>query len=327
MRIVRSVPIAAEAPLALTIGNFDGVHLGHQAMLSRLRIVADEQHLLACAMTFEPHPREFFAPEQAPARLTTMREKLELLAKYGMDVAHVCHFDEHLARTTAEDFIERFLTRGLGARHVLVGDDFRFGARRTGDIDVLRKHARSCGYTVEAMASITVDGQRVSSTAVREALKNGDLERAARLLGRPYGISGHVVRGDGFGRKLGFPTANVRMKHNRPPLSGIFAVEVSGVGPVSARGVASLGVRPTVKQNGAPVLEVFLFDFSGVLYGRCIRVEFLRKFREEVKFADVEAMTRQIAEDAAQARAYFAARDDDERSGKGKATCGKSEDR
>jgi riboflavin kinase/FMN adenylyltransferase len=313
MRIIRSVPIAAEAPLALTIGNFDGVHLGHQAMLSRLRTVADEQHLLACAMTFEPHPREFFAPEQAPARLTTMREKLELLAKYGMDVAHVCRFDEHLARTSAEDFIDQFLTRGLAVRHVLVGDDFRFGARRTGDIDLLRKHARSCGYTVEAMASITVDGQRVSSTEVREALKNGDLERASCLLGRPYSISGHVVRGDGFGRKLGFPTANVRVKHNRP-LSGIFAVEVSGVGPVSARGVASLGVRPTVKQNGAPVLEVFLFDFSDDLYGRCVRVEFLRKFRDEVKFADVEAMTRQIADDAAHARAYFAARDHDKRS-------------
>ena len=309
MRIVRSVPIAAEAPLALTIGNFDGVHLGHQAMLSRLRIVADEQHLLACAMTFEPHPREFFAPGEAPARLTTMREKLYLLAKYGMDVAHVCRFDEHLARTTAEHFIDRILTRGLRAGHVLVGDDFRFGARRTGDIDLLRKHARSGGYTVEAMSSITVDGERVSSTAVRDALKNGDLERAERLLGRPYSISGHVIRGDGLGRKLGFPTANVRVKHNRPPLLGIFAVEVSGLGPDAARGVASLGVRPTVKQGGAPVLEVFLLDFAGDLYGRCVRVEFLRKFRDEVKFGNVQAMTRQIAEDTAQARAYFAARD------------------
>ena len=313
MRIVRSVPIAAEAPLALTIGNFDGVHLGHQAMLSRLRIVADEQHLLACAMTFEPHPREFFAPEQAPARLTTMREKLELLAQYRMDMAHVCRFDEHLARTAAEDFIDRILTRGLHARHLLVGDDFRFGARRMGDIDLLRKHARTGGYTVEAMSSITVDGERVSSTAVRDALKNGNLERAERLLGRTYSMSGHVVRGDGLGRKLGFPTANVRVKHNRPPLLGIFAVEVSGLGADALRGVASLGVRPTVKQDGEPVLEVFLFDFSGDVYGRCVRVEFLRKFRDEVKFSDVQAMTRQIAEDTAQARAYFAARDADMR--------------
>lgn len=310
MRILRSVPLAAEKPVALTIGNFDGVHLGHQAMLARLRESAQDG-LAACAMTFEPHPREFFAPDQAPARLTSLREKLELLAGHGIERTHVCRFDYRLAQITAEDFIERVLVRGLGARRLLVGDDFRFGARRAGDFALLQARASALGYTVEAMSSVMIDGERVSSTAIRQALVAGDLARAARLLGRAYSISGRVVRGDGVGRQLGYPTANIRVRHNRPPVSGIFAVEVSGIeaaeGAPAAplRGVASLGVRPTVKQQGEPVLEVYLFDFSGDIYGRHVRVDFLHKFRDEAKFVDLPALTRQIAADVADARAYF----------------------
>ena len=210
MRILRSVPVAAEAPVALTIGNFDGVHLGHQAMLARLREAARSDGLAACAMTFEPHPREFFAPDQAPTRLTSLREKLERLAAQQMDRAYVCRFDYRFAQITPEDFIERILVRGLGVKRLLVGDDFRFGARRAGDFTLLEHHAARLGYTVEAMESVMLDGERVSSTAVREALAAGDLARAASLLGRPYSISGRVVRGDGMGRKLGFPRRTCR---------------------------------------------------------------------------------------------------------------------
>lgn len=310
MRTLRSIPAAADTPIALTIGNFDGVHLGHQAMLARLIETARNRGLPACAMTFEPQPREFFAPDRAPARLTSMREKLELLASAGMERAYVCRFDYRFAQIAPDDFVERILARGLGVKHVLVGDDFRFGARRAGDIAVLNTHAARLGYSVEAMSSVTLDGVRVSSTAVREALAAGDLLRAERLLGRPYGISGRVVRGDGLGRKLGFPTANVQMKHNRPPLAGIFAVEVSGARETKVRGAASLGVRPTVKLAAAPVLEVYLFDFGGDLYGRHVRVEFLHKLRDEEKFADLAALTRQIASDVEETRAFFQSRDE-----------------
>ena len=308
MRILRSIPRAADSSIALTIGNFDGVHLGHQAMLARLRETAGRMGLPACAMTFEPHPREFFAPDRAPARLTSVRDKLELLASEGIERTYLCRFDYGFAQITAEDFIEEKLVTGLGVRHVLVGDDFRFGARRSGDFALLKAHAARLGYTVDAMSSVMLDGVRVSSTAVREALAAGDLTRTARLLGRPYRIGGRVVRGDGLGRQLGFPTANVRVSH-RPALSGIFAVEVSGVGDRMLQGVASLGVRPTVKESAAPVLEVYLLDFSADLYGKRVRVDFLHKFRDELKFADLAALTRQIALDVDDARAYFAARD------------------
>jgi riboflavin kinase/FMN adenylyltransferase len=309
MRILRSPPAAAALPVALTIGNFDGVHLGHQAMLARLRDVARERGLAACAMTFEPHPREFFAPDRAPARLTSLREKLELLGDHGLAMTYVCRFDYRFAQTSAEDFLERTLVRGLGVRYVLVGDDFRFGARRAGDFSLLKHHAPRLGYTVESMSSVMLDGERVSSTAVRDALAAGYLARACHLLGRPYSISGRVVRGDGLGRKLGYPTANVQMKHNRPPLAGIFAVEIAGVAGKPLPAVASLGVRPTVKQAAAPVLEVYVLDFSGDLYGQHVRVDFLHKFRDEEKFADLAALTRRIAGDVDDARRFFAQRD------------------
>lgn len=309
MRILRSIPRAAESSIALTIGNFDGVHVGHQAMLARLRDAAQAKGLAPCAMTFEPQPREFFAPDRAPARLASARDKLELLGQGGMARTYVCRFDYRFAQITADEFIEEKLVNGLGVRFLLVGDDFRFGARRAGDLALLRRRAPGLGYTVEAMPSVMLDGSRVSSTAVREALMAGDLARASLLLGRAYSISGRVVRGDGLGRQLGYPTANVRVTHNRPALSGIFAVEVSGASDHAVRGVASLGVRPTVKQAAEPLLEVYLLDFAADLYGRRIRVEFLHRFRDELKFADLDALTRQIALDVDAGRAFFAARD------------------
>lgn len=309
MRISRGLPAAADGPTAFTIGNFDGVHLGHEAMLEELSRAARRLGMPACVLTFEPHPREFFAPDKAPTRLTSLREKLELLAACGVDRVHICRFNYAFAQITAEDFIERVLVRGLGARWILVGDDFRFGARRAGDLVMLRRAAPRHGFEVAALPSITLEGERVSSTAVRNALAAGALDRAGQLLGRPYSISGRVVRGDGLGRKLGFPTANMQMKHNRPPLMGIFAVTVAGAGDRPLPGVASLGVRPTVKAQGAPVLEVHLFDFDEELYRRHLRVDFHHKLREEEKYSDLATLTRQIGRDIENAKAYFHHRD------------------
>lgn len=305
MRISRGLPAAAEGPTAFTIGNFDGVHLGHEAMLDELTRAARRLGVPACVLTFEPHPREFFAPDKAPTRLTSLREKLELLAVCGVDRVHICRFNYAFAQIAADEFIDRILVRGLGARWVLVGDDFRFGARRAGDLVMLKQAAPRFGFEVAALPSVTLEGERVSSTAVRSALAAGELARASELLGRPYSISGRVVRGDGLGQKLGCATANMQMKHNRPPLTGIFAVTVAGVGDQPRRGVASLGVRPTVKVQGAPVLEVHLFDFDENLYRRHLRVDFHHKLRDEEKYADLATLTRQIARDVENARRYF----------------------
>ena len=305
MRIFRTVPVASDTPVALTIGNFDGVHLGHQAMLARLVEAAQRLGVPPCVMTFEPHPREFFAPDKAPTRLTSLREKLEWFAQSGIERVQICRFNFAFAKTTAEDFITRILHLGLAARWILVGDDFRFGARRAGDVGMLMQAEARCGFTVNAMPGVAVDGVRVSSTAVRDALAHGDLARARRLLGRPYSISGRVVSGDQLGRKLGCPTANVLMKRNRPPLAGVFAVEVHGIDGGVLPGVASLGVRPTIAHNARPGLEVHLLDFERDIYGVHLKVHFLHKFRDEEKYADVGTLKRQIANDVENARNYF----------------------
>jgi len=305
MLILRHLPLRADCPVALTIGNFDGVHLGHRAMLERVEEAARSLALPSCVMTFEPHPREFFAPDQAPTRLTSLREKLEELAVQGVDRVFVTRFDYDFARISADEFVDQVLVRGLGVRWILVGDDFRFGARRQGDFDLLVHAGRHHGFEVERMRTVELDGVRVSSTAVRERLAAGDLSGAAKLLGRPYSISGRVERGDGLGVKLGFPTANVRMEHNRPPLQGIFVVDVLGLGPSALPGVASLGVRPTVKEAGAPTLEVHLFDFDRIIYGSRLQVRFLRKLRDEEKYADLAALTAAIARDVSNAKRFF----------------------
>ena len=305
MLVLRHLPTEPARPAALTIGNFDGVHLGHQAMIGSVTRVARERGLAACVMTFEPHPREFFAPDQAPTRLTSLREKLELFAQLDLGAVLVSRFDYDFARIAADEFVERILVRGMAVRWLLVGDDFRFGARRAGDFDLLARAGREHGFEVERMDTHEVDGVRVSSTAVRQRLAAGDLDGAARLLGRPYSISGRVVRGDRLGVQLGFPTANVRLEHNRPPVMGIFVVEVQGLGPAPLPGVASLGVRPTVKTAGAPTLEVHLFDFDRDIYGQRVQVRFLHKLRDEEKYPDLATLTAAIARDVASARRYF----------------------
>jgi riboflavin kinase/FMN adenylyltransferase len=266
--------------------------------------VARAGGLPATVLTFEPHPREFFAPASAPARLTTLREKIELLGEAGVAQIMVCRFDAALAALGADDFIERVLMRGLRARHIIVGDDFRFGKGRTGDFALLQAAGVEHGFAVEAMGSVTVDGERVSSSGVREALAAGDMAHAARLLGRPYIIDGQVTRGQQLGRQWGFPTANLRIKHNPLPMTGVFAVEVGGLGPQPLPGVANLGIRPTVGGT-RPLLEVHLFDFDRDIYGAHIAVRFVHKLRDERRFPDFDALKAQIAADAAAARAFF----------------------
>jgi len=305
MRVLRQAPEKSDQPVALTIGNFDGVHIGHKAMLTRLIDAARTRGLCPAVMTFEPQPQEFFAPDQAPARLTSLREKLELLDAAGIDLVFACHFDYAMAQMAADRFVERIVYAALATRWLLVGDDFRFGARRSGDFDLLASLAPKYGYEIEKTGSIMLEGTRVSSTVVRARLDAGDLEGARRLLGRRYAITGRVEHGDGIGSGLGYPTANIRLGRSKAPLAGIFVVEVEGLGPHPLPGVASLGVRPTVKRQGRPVLEVHLFDFGREIYGHRVSVRFLAKLRDEKKFASVDELVVQMGRDAQQARDYF----------------------
>jgi riboflavin kinase/FMN adenylyltransferase len=296
-------------PHAVTIGNFDGLHLGHQTMLTRLLDIARARDLPSCVLSFEPHPREFFAPAQAPARLSSLREKAEMLRSRGIDRLHVFRFNRAFSSLSADQFIEQVLVRTLQARYVLVGDDFRFGARRAGDFALLESAGQQFGFDAEFLPTVEVAGERSSSTAVRAALAAGELEHAARLLGRPYSISGRVVHGDKLGRDIGFPTANIQLKHNRPPLLGIFAVELYGLNGRPLPGVASLGVRPTVKgADAAPVLEVHLFDFNADIYNRRVRVDFLHKLRDEEKYPDLPSLVAQIGRDVDNAKRFLAQR-------------------
>jgi riboflavin kinase/FMN adenylyltransferase len=286
----------ARGRCALTIGNFDGVHRGHRALIERVSAKAREAKLTSCILTFEPHPREFFAAGAAPARLTRLRDKLELMARAGVEHVHVARFDARFAALSAERFISEVLIRGLGAEWLLVGRDFRFGARRAGDFSTLQHR----GFAVESMPDVLFEGKRVSSSAVRAALAAGDLAEGERLLGHPYTISGRVAHGAKLGRGLGFPTANIVLRR-APPLAGIFVVEVDRFG----RGVASIGRRPTVNPVPVPLLEVHLFDHDADLYGEHLRVRFLKKLRDEQKYDGLPALQAAIARDARQAREFF----------------------
>ncbi|TWC71166.1 bifunctional riboflavin kinase/FAD synthetase [Herbaspirillum sp. SJZ099] len=311
MKVFRGLPNAeSRAPCALTIGNFDGVHLGHQALLARVREAAGRLGLDAAVMTFEPHPREFFAqlagkPENAPARIANLRDKLQSLADSGIDRVIVEHFGSHFAALSPQDFIEKILMQGLHVRWLMVGDDFCFGARRAGNLDTLVAAGKQYGFEVHSMPTVTNAGVRISSSAVRAALAAGDFGLARQLLGHPYSISGHVVHGKKLGRTIGFPTLNMRVGHKHPALSGIFVVQVHGLGDHPLPAVASLGVRPTVDDSGRVLLETHLLDFQGDCYGKLLRVDFLKKLRDEEKYVDLPTLTAAIARDAEQARAYF----------------------
>ena len=314
---------------ALTIGNFDGVHRGHQAMLALLQNEARHRGVPSCVLTFEPHPRDFFAAQAqradiAPARIATLRDKLLELQRCGVDQVVVLPFNAALAALSPQDFIARVLVQGLGARYVLVGDDFRFGARRAGDYAMLDAEGARLGFDVARMQSYEVHGLRVSSSAVREALAAGRMDDAAALLGRPYGISGHVVHGRKLGRSLaesapgagdGFRTLNLRFKHWKPAASGIFAVQVHGLVERPIDGVANLGVRPSLDPNdvngGRVLLETHCLDWPDHLgaegaYGKIIRVDLLHKLHDEIKYDSLERLAAGIARDCEDARRFFA---------------------
>ncbi|WP_457279507.1 bifunctional riboflavin kinase/FAD synthetase [Polaromonas sp. P5_D5] len=308
------------AQCALTIGNFDGVHRGHQAMLALLKNEAQHRGVPSCVMSFEPHPRDYFAgvarkPELAPARIATLRDKLTELARCGIDQCVVLPFNAALASQPAESFIEDVLLKGLGVKYVLVGDDFRFGAKRVGDYAMLDAAGERLGFDVARMNSYEVSNTRVSSSAVREALARGQMTRVASLLGRPYSISGHVVHGRKLGRDLGFRTLNLRFSHWKPAASGIFAVQVYGLADQPIPGVANLGIRPSLDpadiNGGRVLLETHCLEWPTSLgsegaYGKIIRVELLHKLHDELKYDSLDSLKTGIAKDCDEARAFFA---------------------
>lgn len=287
-----------------TLGNFDGVHRGHRQILSCLLLQAKELKLPSTVITTEPLPREFFTPHDSPPRLTRLREKLELLAETGVDRVLCLRFDRHLAALRAECFVQDILVKALGARAMIIGDDLKFGHQRRGDQMLLERMGRACGFKVERLDSHRADGQRISSTLIRAALQQGDMDRATGLLGRPYHISGRVVHGEKRGRQLGFPTANILLKRRRPPLTGIFAVEVAGLREAPLPAVASIGYRPTFG-GGDCLLEVYIFDFDRDIYRQHLQIRFLHKLRDERRFETVPALIEQMQRDAQQARAFF----------------------
>lgn len=322
MRILRGFdhPDQAKA-CALTIGNFDGVHRGHQAMLALLQSEARHRNVTSCVMTFEPHPRDYFAkafkqPDLAPARIASLRDKLHELAACGVQQCIVLPFNEKFAAQLPDDFINNVLVQGLGVKYVLVGDDFRFGAKRLGDYAMLDTAGAQLGFDVARMNSYEVRGLRVSSSAVREALARGAMEEVAQLLGRPYAISGHVVHGRKLGRELQCPTLNLRFAHWKPAASGIFVVRVRGLHETPLQGVANLGIRPSLEPNdvngGRVLLETHCLDWPARLgaeggYSKIIRVELLHKLHDELAYDGMDALKQGIHKDCEDARTWFAA--------------------
>ena len=322
MRILRGFdhPDQAKA-CALTIGNFDGVHRGHQAMLALLQSEARHRNVTSCVMTFEPHPRDYFAkafkqPDLAPARIASLRDKLHELAVCGVQQCIVLPFNEKFAAQSPDDFINNVLVKGLGVKYVLVGDDFRFGAKRLGDYAMLDAAGAQLGFDVARMNSYEVRGLRVSSSAVREALARGAMDEVAQLLGRPYAISGHVVHGRKLGRELQCPTLNLRFAHWKPAASGIFVVRVYGLHETPLQGVANLGIRPSLEPNdvngGRVLLETHCLDWPASLgaeggYSKIIRVELLHKLHDELAYDGMDALKQGIHKDCEDARTWFAA--------------------
>lgn len=289
---------------AATIGNFDGVHLGHQAVLGQLAERAADLGLPTTAVIFEPQPQEYFTPQQAPPRLTRFREKWTALRRFSIDRVLCLRFDRTFAELSAAEFVQKVLIDGLGVRYLVVGDDFRFGKDRGGDFDYLVQAGQREGFQVVHMHSFELDGARVSSTRIREALRAGNVTAAAQMLGRPYRMLGRVAHGDKRGRTIGFPTANLFLHRHSTPVQGVFAVEMYGLDQEPLLGVANVGTRPTVDGTRS-LLEVHLFDFSGDIYGRHVAVDFVHKIRDEKRFDSFPELKAQIERDAQQARAFF----------------------
>ena len=306
-RYLQSFPFdRVAAGSVATIGSFDGLHLGHQALLERVFAEARARELPSVVMSFEPTPKEFFQAARPPARLMRFREKFDALRAAGVDIFFCPRFDEAMMRIAADAFIRRILVHAMNVRHLVVGDDFRFAQDRKGHLDMLRRAGDAIGFTVEQTPSVLEGGERVSSSAIRDALWQGDVAKATRLLGRPYRMSGKVIAGERVGRQLGYPTANVNLNRKQSAVMGIFAVRASGRdwGPMNA--VASVGTRPTFG-DGKPLLEVHVFDFDRDIYGEYIHVDFIARLRSEEKFDDVDALVEQMHRDSALARQILAA--------------------
>lgn len=311
--IYRTFPrLDTERPSAVTIGNFDGVHLGHQAILTRLHDVSQKRDLASTVMTFEPHPRAYFArrgmrPEMIPTQISTLRDKVQALARHHIQQIVLINFDQKTADMAADDFIREFLVKGLNTRWLLVGDDFRYGHKRSGDIDLLRRAGRQYGFDVETISDVVDEtGQRISSSELRTALAMGEQHHVRHLLGHNYRISGHIVHGQKIGRDIGFPTLNFRVPAHCAARSGVYAVRVHGLTAVPLNGVASLGVRPTVHEEGQLLLEVHVPDAQLDVYGKLACVEFLKFLRDETKFPDLPTMIAAIKHDVRCAQDYFA---------------------
>ncbi len=310
MKVIRGIPpIANWTPCALTIGNFDGVHRGHQALLKKLVTTAKAQNLQSCVMTFEPHPIEYFAPEKAPSRILSLRDKLEALAKVGIDQVLVVHFNQHFANLSPEEFVKTILVQGLQVKSILIGDDFHYGAKRAGNFSTLQEAGKVEGFSVERMDTLMESNERISSSAIRTALEQGHLEKARQLLGRPYMLSGHVLHGQKLGRSLGFPTLNIslanKLHRRKPAAQGIFIAQVHGLSDNPLPAVASLGQRPTVDDSGRYLLEVHIFNFNQSVYGKLVQIELIEKIRDEEKYNDLEALQNAIWQDALAAKNYF----------------------
>jgi riboflavin kinase/FMN adenylyltransferase len=308
MRITRGIPHSSlvEGGCVATIGNFDGVHLGHQMIINNLVEQGQKLGLPAVVVVFEPHPLEYFKASEAPSRLTRLREKIAHLKALPVDLVMLLRFSEQLANLEPEDFVRNYLVDGLTVRLLVVGDDFRFGKQRRGDFELLQSLGAVHGFTVSDSATLLNDGQRISSTAIRQVLEAGDLDQARQLLGRPYSVCGRVVHGDGRGRQLGFPTANIQLFRKKSPVRGVFAITAEGLSEQPIPGVANVGIRPTVGGDQRVLLEAHLFDFDEDLYGKQVEIIFQQRIREERTFASIQQLTEQIGKDAQQARQLLA---------------------
>jgi len=306
MKLIRGLynlthPIPASA---VTIGNFDGVHRGHQLVISQLKQVAGAASLPTVVIIFEPQPIEYFAPDKAPKRLARFREKIAYLKAQRIDYLLCLHFDQKIAAQSAEDFVQQILVNSINTKHLVIGDDFHFGKNRQGNFQFLKDNCERYGFMVDETETLMIDGERVSSTRIRESIQRDDFEKAAELLGRPYSLSGRIAHGQKLGQKLGYPTINIKMGDKTLIVKGIFAVNVKGIDNRVLQGVASIGTRPTV--NGVDtILEVYILDFNRDVYGYSVEVEFLHKIRDEEKFDSLEELTVHIARDTEKAKAFF----------------------
>ena len=306
MKLIRGLynlrhPLPASA---VTIGNFDGVHRGHQLVIRQLQQVAAAADLPTVVIIFEPQPIEFFAPDKAPKRLSRFREKIAFLKAQSIDYLLCLRFDQTLAELSAEAFVQQILLDRLGTRHLVVGDDFHFGKNRQGNFAFLQQHSDRFGFVVDETETLALDGERVSSTRIRQCIQQDDFDQAAELLGRPYALSGRIAHGQKLGRQLGYPTINIKMGDKTLIVKGIFAVHVKGIDNRLLEGVASIGTRPTVAGVDT-ILEVYILDFNEDIYGRSVTVEFLHKIRDELKFDSLEELTLNIGRDTEKAIAYF----------------------